>query len=65
MRVSALAAKAEYGVITEEIVEEICSKRMLAADFLSRVDEDRTSHAAKMVLLTVEGIRNELRELIS
>lgn len=65
MRVSNLASKAEYGVITHEIVEEICDRRMLAADFLSWVDDDRTSHAAKMVLLTVEGIRNELMELIS
>jgi hypothetical protein len=64
-RVSNLAVKAVYGVITPETVEAICNRRLLAADLLSRVDDDRTAHAAKMVRETVLGIREELMGLIS
>jgi hypothetical protein len=65
MRVSNLAAKAIYGVITPEIVSDICDRRLLAADLLSRASDQSTSHAAKMVRETVIGIREELTELIS
>lgn len=63
-RVSSLASKAVYGVITPEIVEEIFERRLLAADLLSRVDDKRTSHAAKMVRTALEGVRSEIEELI-
>jgi hypothetical protein len=64
MRVSQLAEKAVYGVITPEIVEQICDRRLLAADLLARTKDRRTSHAAKVVRETVQGIREELMELI-
>jgi len=64
MRVSALAEKAVYGVITPDTVRQICQDRLLYADLLSRAKDSETSHAAKMVRATVEAIEAELMGLI-
>jgi hypothetical protein len=63
-RVSPLASKRVYGVITLDTLDEIFTRRLLAADLLSRVEERRISHAAKMVRTTLEEVRSELKELI-
>jgi hypothetical protein len=65
MRASSLKKKAEYGIITREILEEIFTRRLLAADLLSRAEGKATSHAAKMVRTTLEAVRAELEGKIS
>lgn len=62
-RVSTLK-KAEYGIITVEIVEELCQQRMLYADLLARSSDPETAHAAFMVRETVTTLRLELLGLI-
>ena len=54
-----------YGIITPEIIDELFDKRMLAADLLSRSDTPRQSHAAKMVLITLDTLKAELEGLIA
>jgi hypothetical protein len=53
-----------YGVITEDVIRQICQKRLLAADLLSHASDRPTSHAAFMVRETVASIEAELMELI-
>lgn len=64
MRVSNLAQKEEYGIITVEILDEIFSQRMMAADLLSIDRDDRTAHAAKTVRFTLESLYSDFASLI-
>jgi hypothetical protein len=64
-RVSNLASKAVYGVITPETVDDIFNRRLLAADLLSRTQDRRVAHAATMVRTTLEAVRDELLETIA
>jgi hypothetical protein len=50
------------GVITPQMVRDMCSKRLLYADLLSHSEDPEVAHAAKMVSFTIEGIQRELLE---
>lgn len=64
-RVSSLAKKARYGVITDAILEEIFAKRMLTAGLLTRARDKKEAFWASLVLHTLTSIREELEGRIS
>lgn len=59
-----LKERRRYAIVTPEVVEEIFNRRLLAADLLARVDDRETSHAAKMVRLTLEAVRAEIERMM-
>lgn len=68
MKVSALCKagpRPKYGIITHETLDDMFTRRLLAADYLSHSGNLRTSHAAYMVREALIAVRKELEELIS
>lgn len=63
-RVSTLAAKSEYGIITNEILDEIFNRRIVAADLLSHSTGLREHHAGWAVREALISVRQQLEGLI-
>jgi hypothetical protein len=63
-RVSALAEKAVYGVITPEILEGIFYTRILTADLISRSSDRQMAFEGTLIRNTLETIKAEFQELI-
>lgn len=55
----------EYGIITQEILDDIFTQRLIAADLISRSDIARQHHAGQMVLLTLDTVKKELERLLA
>jgi hypothetical protein len=53
-----------YAILTEEMLEEMFSTRLLAASLLARADPE-TAFMAGMVYRTLISVKEELEELIS
>lgn len=64
-RVSALAEKARYAVITEESLEEIFDQKMLHAALYTQVDDVEMAFTSYMILSTLTAIRDELQRRIA
>lgn len=54
-----------YAVLTVEVVEKICNRRLLAAELLERSTDFNMRLDARVVRMTVEAIKTELLELIN
>lgn len=52
------------GRLTAEDVADVCDRRLIYASLLARSSDEKISHAAKIVCLTVLEIKKELEELL-